>query len=194
MNKNKILTLTALTLVVAGTLVGCGNKTETPDINENQTNQEVLIDDNEEAQDVKVEEKEITYYVPNDNVDGLKKITLKGNLTENIENPQFLIDKFIEEGFIAKGTKVNKFKQVSEDVYNLDLSSEFYELNFGSSAEALLLDSIANSFIEKFDIEKLKLTVDGDNYTSGHIILEDNDYLTFTELTENSTEEVINID
>lgn len=207
MKKNKILTLTALSLIVTGSLVGCGSndKDNNNDINTNvQIEQEQQDGKNDIADlpsseidntdDNVKESKTFTYYVPNDNVDGLNKITLRGNIKENIEDPQYIIDTLISSGFVAENTKVNKFEKNDNGIYTLDLSKEFYDLKFGTSAETLLLDSIGNTFIEQFKLDKLKLTVDGENYSSGHILMEDTDYLTFEELNENSIESVMNID
>lgn len=210
MTMKKILTLTTLAVVLSSFLVGCKNKDVDNEVIDNNIKQENVLNDKnteenkitqnndisvdssiekiEDIKDIDVVSKEFSYYVPNDNVDGLTKVTLRGNIGEDIATPQYLIDRFIQDGFIAQNTKVNKFSEISEGVYNLDLSKEFYSLSFGTSAEGLILDSIGNSFIENFSIKKLKLTVEGTNYESGHILMEDNDYLTFVELNENSTQ------
>ncbi len=43
-----------------------------------------------------------------------------------------------------------------------------------------MLNSIANTFIENYELDKLKLLVNGENYESGHIIQGDEDYLEFS--------------
>ena len=38
---------------------------------------------------------------------------------------------------------------------------------------------IGNTFVENFELDSLKLLVNGDNYSSGHIEQGDDDYLTY---------------
>lgn len=213
MKMKKIVTIVVFTILLSSFLVGCNGKDITDKDIDNDVKQENIIDTTPEkedndinilndnktdidysVEDMKETEQEIVYYVPNDNVDGLNKVTLKGNIGNEAITPQYLIDRLIKEGIVAQDTKVNKFSVLEDGVYNLDLSKEFYTLSFGTSAEGLVLNAIGNSFIENFSCEKLKLTVDGLNYESGHIAFENDDYITFVELNENSTESVKFID
>lgn len=83
---------------------------------------------------------------------------------------------------ISKDTKLNRFK-ISKSKNGqitgiIDFSEEFYEFNLGSSYEMMMLDSIAKTYIKNFNLDKFKIQVAGENYESGHILLEDNDYFT----------------
>ena len=40
-----------------------------------------------------------------------------------------------------------------------------------------MLDAVAQTFIENFDVDQIQLTVDGKDYESGHIVLGEGDYL-----------------
>ena len=40
-----------------------------------------------------------------------------------------------------------------------------------------MLDSVARTYIKNMNVEQIKITVYGSNYESGHIVLEEGDYL-----------------
>ena len=88
---------------------------------------------------------------------------------------QTLVDKLIEYGVLEEGTEVLKF-DMADGVGTLDLSKV---PSSGTAGETLMLMSIGNTFTENFELEKLKLLVDGKNYSSGHIEQGDDDYLQF---------------
>lgn len=69
---------------------------------------------------------------------------------------------------------------LSEDgVLNVDLNSEFVtNMNAGSSYEAMILQSLTNTLCKYYGVDKLNLTVEGYNYESGHILIEEGQYLT----------------
>ena len=185
-------------------LIGCSNQTEESKIiyqevdtstsdtitsgninvipNENQYNHKIEYIEDDKENDIEItdeieENREVVLYIPNSDVDDLNKVI--SSIPNNTDTAQYIIDTLIEKGFIAPNTKVNKFNKISDDIYQLDLSKEFYNSNLGSSAEILLLDSIGKSFTETFDIDKVKLTIDDMKYTSGHIEMQDTDYLPF---------------
>lgn len=55
----------------------------------------------------------------------------------------------------------------------LDLTKDFLSANVGASTEALLVQAIANTYIENYDIERLYITIDGGVYESGHLLLDE---------------------
>ncbi|WP_024621743.1 GerMN domain-containing protein [Metaclostridioides mangenotii] len=81
---------------------------------------------------------------------------------------------------IIPNSSINSFEKKDVDgstVGLLDVSSSFMNSNLGSDAETLTLDAVAKTFKENLGVSKIKLTVDGKNYESGHTVLEENDYL-----------------
>ncbi|MBS6642100.1 MAG: GerMN domain-containing protein [Clostridiaceae bacterium] len=134
----------------------------------------------------------ISIYTGNEDATGLKK-----SMTEVKElDAQALVDKLIEEGVLSEGTKVLSFEvaggsdeeeggpgaekeassEASEKIGTLDLS----EIpSSGTTGEELMLGALGNTFIENFELDKLKLLVNGENYSSGHIEHGDDDYLEY---------------
>lgn len=88
---------------------------------------------------------------------------------------QALVDKLIEYGVLEEGTEVLKF-DMADGIGTLDLSKV---PTSGTSGEMIMLASIGNTFTENFELDKLKLLVNGKNYSSGHIEQDDDDYLEY---------------
>lgn len=73
---------------------------------------------------------------------------------------------------LTTNTKVN-WLYLNEDgrVY-VDLSRDFVEeMNAGSGYEALILQSLANTIGDYYGVSQVMLTIDGETYESGHILL-----------------------
>lgn len=74
-----------------------------------------------------------------------------------------LTDKLIEYGVLVEGTKVLAF-DTADETGTLDLS----ELPSGKGvAEQLIKTAVANTFIENFELDQLKLLVKGKNVSGG---------------------------
>ncbi|MCI9046019.1 MAG: GerMN domain-containing protein [Hungatella sp.] len=134
-------------------------------------------------------------YVPNSDASGLVRVQvdLEG-VTE-----QTLVDCLIEKGVLEEETMVNSFElqggekvgpgmdiedaESGERIGILDLSKI---AESGTAGETVMLNSIANTFIENYELDKLKLLINGENYESGHIVHGDEDYLEFTNDYEES--------
>lgn len=127
-------------------------------------------------------------FVPNSDATGLTREEV--NLEAMTE--QALVECLIEKGVLAADTTVNAFDieggekpgpGVSADavgsgerIGTLDLSGI---PESGTSGEIAMLNAIGNTFIENYELDKLKLLINGENYESGHIVHEDGDYLEF---------------
>ena len=190
--KIKKLTSLALVLALAVAFVGCsktdsGNKAEDKD-KQPQTQQETTDktddkDDKKEDKDDKdklenEEEAEESIIVYNYDLDNEKLI--ENRIDGKKETPEQVFESLQNLGVIPKDAKMNSFDITEADGVEtgvLDVSKEFVNSNLGSSAESLMLDAVAQTFIENFDIEQLQITVDGGDYESGHIVLGKGDYL-----------------
>lgn len=81
---------------------------------------------------------------------------------------------------LSENAKLNSFYLDQEaGIVHLDLNKEFLaEMNAGSSYESMILQSLANTLGGYCMGEKLSITLDGEIYSSGHIMLEAEDYIT----------------
>ena len=193
--KIKKLTSLALVLALAVAFVGCsktdsGNKSE--DKNNTAQTQQENSDKHEDKKDDKndkdnkddkdklenEEEAEESIIVYNYDLDNEKLI--ENRIDGKKETPEQVFESLQNLGVIPKDAKMNSFDITEADGVEtgvLDVSKEFVNSNLGSSAESLMLDAVAQTFIENFDIEQLQITVDGGDYESGHIVLGKGDYL-----------------
>ena len=192
MKKTFITLLLSTSLLL---LTGCGSKTnEESNTNNSSTEQSQIEDKNsvvdkesktennienekkEETNSTNTVEKDektnITIFIPNDNADGLNK----REVTVNHLTAYSIVNALADNGVVPKATKALKF-DVKNKIGYLDISSSIYDLNSGSSAETLMLDSIRETFLKAFNIEKIKLTVDGKPYTGQHIEINPDDFL-----------------
>ncbi|WP_077612980.1 GerMN domain-containing protein [Clostridium sp. Marseille-P2415] len=113
----------------------------------------------------------ISVYSQNDDATGLNQaMDAVDELTADA-----LVDKLIEYGVLTEGTKVLKF-DMADGTGTLDLSQV---PNSGSTGDLLMLTAVGNTFIENFELDKLKLLVNGKNFSSGHMEQGDNDYLEY---------------
>lgn len=104
---------------------------------------------------------------------------VKKDVTLSSVDATSLYNELVKEGVIANSS-IKSFDKKDVDgttVGFLDVSSSFMDSNLGSDAESLMLDAVAQTFKENLGVSKIKLTVDGANYSSGHTEFEDNDYL-----------------
>lgn len=190
--KIKKLTSFALILALAIAFVGCsktdsGKKEE--DKNSTTQTQQETTDKTDKTDDKKEdkadkdkleneEEAEESIIVYNYDLDNEKLI--ENRIDGKKETPEQVFESLQNLGVIPKDAKMNSFDITEADGVEtgvLDVSKEFVNSNLGSSAESLMLDAVAQTFIENFDIEQLQITVDGGDYESGHIVLGKGDYL-----------------
>lgn len=190
--KIKKLTSLALVLALAVAFVGCSKtdsgKKEEDKNSTTQTQQETTdkTDDKDDKKENKAdkdkleneEEAEESIIVYNYDLDNEKLI--ENRIDGKKETPEQVFESLQNLGVIPKDAKMNSFDITEADGVEtgvLDVSKEFVNSNLGSSAESLMLDAVAQTFIENFDIEQLQITVDGGDYESGHIVLGKGDYL-----------------
>jgi len=129
-------------------------------------------------------------FVPNS--DSTKLVRQRVDLEEFTE--QVLVDCLAENGVLEEDTMVNSFDieggekagpgmdadpaESGERIGTLDLSKI---PEAGTAEETMMLKSIGNTFIENYELDKLKLLINGENYESSHTVQGDEDYLEFTD-------------
>lgn len=92
-----------------------------------------------------------------------------------------LFNELKNQKVINENTALNNYKSYKENgqiIGVIDFSKEFYDSNLGSSGESLMLNSIAKTYIDNFKLDKFKILVNGNEYESGHILFEKDDFFT----------------
>ena len=93
---------------------------------------------------------------------------------ENMD-AQELVDKLVEYGVLTEGTKVLKFEK-KDNTATLDLS----EAKSGEGcSDKMFLVEVGNTFIDNYELESLKLLVNGANYSGSDIQQSDSDTLVY---------------
>ena len=172
-----------------GTTESSSSKTDNSEKNSNDDNTKEK-DDNVKEEDAKndkdttesstrsdsnkEESKEIplTIYYPNDTADGLNNKTV----TINHLTAYSIINALAENKVVPSGTTALKFDSSNKIGY-LDVSSNIYNGNYGTTEEQLMLDSIKETFLKAFNLEKIKLTVNGSPYSGPHLDFSADQYL-----------------
>ncbi len=77
------------------------------------------------------------------------------------------------------GTEINSLYLNDDGMVYIDLNKAFQqEMNAGAAYEQMILQSVANTFAHYYGVTRVLLTVDGQPYSSGHIVLRPGEYLT----------------
>lgn len=160
-------------------LTGCSDK-ESPLEKENESSSslEVITPDYITNDDSESSEVFATIYVSDIESDSIVNKKVKINELTS----QAIFEELKNEKIIVSDVSINSFEtfenQENELVGVLNLSKEFYNFNLGSGYESLMLNSIAKTYIENFDLDKFKILVDNKEYESGHILMEKDEYFT----------------
>jgi hypothetical protein len=114
-----------------------------------------------------------------------KTVTLKTG--EGIKD--FMSTEFLEGGLMSENTVVNDmWLDPGSDVANVDFSKEFVtEMNAGTTKESGVLMSVANTIGYYYQVQKVIITLDGEPYSSGHILMKEGE--SFDTTYQNDTED-----
>lgn len=121
--------------------------------------------------EAKVEEATLYYY--DAEADKMKSEAIKAEkIDENL-----ILEKLKSKKMLTSDVEINKIDK-KDKVAIIDFNSAFINRNLGSGVEGSVLKAVTQTFISGLKLDKLKITVDGKNYESGHIMIEDNHYFT----------------
>ncbi|MEG1137045.1 MAG: GerMN domain-containing protein [Lachnospiraceae bacterium] len=188
MKKISIILSIILTLTVG--MVGCGqqesaqpkdnnkDQTKTEDTTTKEKPKENLAKDNNATPDGKetagaetpaVPTQQLKVYFMNNNADGFE--TEEFSITSL--TPEIVIEKLIEKKALPSGIKALSCvvdQAEGQKIINLDFGDTFmlYMNNQGSTGEYYIMGSICNTFLEAFQCEKIKITVNGMPFSTGH--------------------------
>ena len=77
----------------------------------------------------------------------------------------------------SENTKINSLYLNKDNNVYIDLNQAFVsEMNAGSQYEAMILQSIVNTFGQYYNVEKVYVTIDNKPYESGHIAMEKGEF------------------
>lgn len=147
--------------------------------NKDNGNSNEKISSTEDSTDNKNESDVVaTIYVSDFNSDSIidKKVKVKeitaDTIFEELKNEDIIVSDTTLKDFTTYENQDEKLVGV------LNVSKEFYNFNLGSGFESMMLDSIAKTYIENFNLDKFKILVNDEEYESGHILMEKDDYFT----------------
>lgn len=135
-------------------------------------------------------EENIRFYYPLEDGTGSvykdKKIKFSTNdkieniLAEGFKNPEnkTLINILSDDATI-NSLKLDK----TNNIVRVDLNQNFLKENekFGSTLEYDIIQNLVNTLGKYYEVDKVSITIDGKEYSSGHLLLEPDDYFITTD-------------
>jgi hypothetical protein len=93
------------------------------------------------------------------------------------EETEFVPDDGV--ALMSKNTEINKlYLDIDKNMVYIDLTHKFIEeMNVGAESESLILQALTNTLGNYYNVDKIMLTIDGENYVSGHIELDKGEVL-----------------
>jgi hypothetical protein len=135
----------------------------------------------------------VAFYYPNVDEDKLyfinKKLSFNTNdLTKSVFEKAF---KEIPKGnlgrMLSPNSKIKSLYLNKDNMVYVDFTKEFVsEMNAGSGYEGMILQSITNTLGKYYGVDKVYITVEGNPYSSGHIMMQKGE--PFTVNLKNSVE------
>ncbi|MBP1920820.1 GerMN domain-containing protein [Youngiibacter multivorans] len=125
----------------------------------------------------------MTFYVTNSDAKLIrvnKEVTFKTNSITRIilQDVYKAVGTEKNSNILSANTKINSLYLNDDGMVYIDLSKEFVtEMNAGSEFEAMILQSVTNTFGDFYGETRVMLTVDDKTYESGHILLDEDEYL-----------------
>lgn len=141
---------------------------------DNSDNEDIYNSDNKD--EAKEEDVKLYYYdVITDKIVYINKtITIEGKAVGTAlvnalkESPNSNISPSIADEITLKSAKLDK----ENDTISLDFSANFISVqNLGSGAESKTLKAICNTFGDYYDVNNVIITIEGNTYSSGHILM-----------------------
>lgn len=127
------------------------------------------------------EEFPMTIYTLDEQALGLDAIPVTMSLNTNdparVTLAEYMKAEAPDTGYtpvLTEGVDINFMYLRQDGVVHVDFSSELIdEMNAGAGIESMILQGIVNTIGEYYGVQDIQLTVDGESYESGHIVIED---------------------
>lgn len=105
-------------------------------------------------------------YIPNENFDGFIATEVEGEALA-------LSDELVKAGVLTEDVQINFIKWDSDNTtVTVDLNSAFRDLlsRQGTTGEYMIMGCVVNTFLSAYDVEQIRITVDGEILETGHVI------------------------
>lgn len=150
----------------------------------------VEISSSLESMDTEVPEViDFTVYVPDEQAMGMD--TVDAQLMLNTNDPARVaitellsgnVEGYEDVEILPEGTVINYLFKNDSNIVEVDVSREFVEnMNAGTTGEIFFLNNLANTLLDYYGSNEALLTVDGEPYEGGHIILQEGETIEFNQ-------------
>ncbi len=132
----------------------------------------------------------VRFWYPNASTGKLGYIDKEVNFFTNDITRKVLAEAYKETppeplgSVFTPGAEINSLYLNDDGMVYIDLNKAFREeMNAGAAYEQMILQSVANTFAHYYGVTRVLLSVDGQPYESGHIVLRPGEYLTADDST-----------
>lgn len=143
-----------------------------PDKKEKEEENNTAEHDNMKEQIPDKEDKKVLIYYGNDNADGI--IYKEAALSEL--SAEALVGELAKVNIVSLDTKVRTVFIDEKDakLLHLDMSKEFgeYVSMMGTAGEYIVIGGLVDTFLDAYDCERVKITVEGKTLETGHAAYE----------------------
>jgi len=127
----------------------------------------------------------IRFYYPDGSADKIfyvdRQIEFSTNEeTKNVFETEFkTIPPEISGNLLSDNTNILSISLINDNKVAIDFSKEFVsEMNAGSGYESMILQSIVNTIGQYYNVERVYISLEGEPYSSGHILIKNDEYFT----------------
>jgi hypothetical protein len=195
--KKRRLYAIIMSVLILSLLSGCKPKEE---ITENPSENEIPSDSNKNDDDAVETEpdlgeeddavpdldqeenvEELIVYYGDENAERI----ISRKIEVDAVTPEIVIEQLKMVNVLPEGVQILEFEEQKENgsyALHLDFSEEFQTQLFqmGTAGEYIIINSVVNTFLDAYDADKVRITVEGMILESGHAIYDD--YLFFHEV------------
>lgn len=132
---------------------------EESDVEENDTADQSLMDDS----------AVITIYYSNDDATAFDSEEIQ----LDSRSPEAILEALVDKGMMAADAQILSFETTAVDgkaTIEIDFNNEFssYVSSMGSTGEYYVMGSVCNTFLDAYDCEQIRITVEGQTLSTGH--------------------------
>ncbi|WP_101695482.1 GerMN domain-containing protein [Dorea phocaeensis] len=113
--------------------------------------------------------KTVTVFAPNENADGFVTVNLEASaVTEGWVTEQLIANGTLPADVQALSCKKTEVDGVTS--LDLDMNQAFQKFlqSMGTAGEYVVMGSVTNTFLNAYDCEQVKITVEGQTLATGH--------------------------